>query len=348
MATPTGFQFPNPFGTVTSLDATQPYQALAPTNFLGRAFTSINRSMQTGMIAGETPWNPGDEEYYQFFMRHLQETAPRATTMNSLVLGNILPPGYRQDTYSIDPTGDIFAQVSALILNVMSDVTLVAEWAFLITEEPQAMHLYLNPGGEVMWTGVWHRQDQKDPTVDIVFTSYFYLSLVPDPATSITGGPRPKVNPKTDSDPMRKHNPYNQIGFGFILQQDRIKRIPDTPQPPPVVDHPPPAPPPPQPPPPVTWPSTPDAPGPPQDHWHSDLGYFVSLSDVKYYDEEPPIRDSLIYEFDYEDHPFGFLSLGPDDEWESDEIVGEVIRGIDVGIYGQHRLSYASNGDFTL
>lgn len=109
------------------------------------------------------------------------------------------------------------------------------------------------------------------------------------------------------------------------------------------------SPPPLEPPPVVVPPSAPDPVLPdPREDWDSSVGYFVMLSEFKWYEQEPPIYDQPVYEVDFDDLPQQALVLAPGEEWVSEEYAGQVIRGLDVNVYGTHRLNYANNGDFAL
>jgi hypothetical protein len=331
-----------PAGAGTPLDPEQP---LDLNEYVNRFVYAFDRSFDEGLLSGRAPlYTPGTQEYYEYFMDRLQTIRPRVNTRNSFAFGNVLPTGYQwEDWFTAGNAVDF-------VNNVIADTLLISEAMALYMEEPAQLRAYFGPN-EVMAMGVWHRDDPDDPTRPIEFTTFFYISNMTQPHESLTvSAIKPKVNPKTGRVPRVMKNPHSRIGMGILLIRSKSPlSIPDPPDPPDVIDHPPPTDPPPEPPNPPPWPSDPDPPiRPPGEPWRSDVGYFVTLSDIKYYDEEPQIWDRLYYEFDFEERPLGVLNLMPGQEWVSEEVTGQVIRGLDVGAYGTHRLSYITNGDFSL
>lgn len=82
--------------------------------------------------------------------------------------------------------------------------------------------------------------------------------------------------------------------------------------------------------------------------WESDIGYFASISSLKWHREEEIFWDQPYYEFDFDEEDQGILKLNSGEEWISETITGSVIRGLSISAYGCHKLNYANNGDFSL
>lgn len=130
----------------------------------------------------------------------------------------------------------------------------------------------------------------------------------------------------------------------------KTKRGAKEPVPPPVEVSPPKAPKPiprqSEPEPPVRVPRNADLGGDAEESFESAIGYFVSLSRVGYYTEEPPVRVDNPVVYDFATEPDGFLRLGPGETWASPWYEGEILRGMSVDVIGDYRLSYISNGSF--
>jgi hypothetical protein len=102
------------------------------------------------------------------------------------------------------------------------------------------------------------------------------------------------------------------------------------------------------PPDPPEWPCIPDPIPTGDPEWTSGLGFFVGISDLKYNTYVPPVYDENPYVFGFEEQPDGFLHLGPGEEWTSEWIEGQIIRGLSVDCSGTYRLNYVTNGSFEL
>ncbi len=85
---------------------------------------------------------------------------------------------------------------------------------------------------------------------------------------------------------------------------------------------------------------------PEKPNFESRVGYFVSLSDLGFYSEEPAIYPDPTVEMSFEGEADGYLALGEGETWRSSWYEGPVIRGINVDMNGIHRLKYSRNGDF--
>jgi hypothetical protein len=82
--------------------------------------------------------------------------------------------------------------------------------------------------------------------------------------------------------------------------------------------------------------------------WNSRIGYFASIIDIKASDQEISVYTDPKVEFTFDNMPEGYLSLKPNETWESEWIESGVIRGLDVNVAGKHTLNYARNGDFEI
>jgi hypothetical protein len=110
-----------------------------------------------------------------------------------------------------------------------------------------------------------------------------------------------------------------------------------------------------QPPDPPRQPPTPDPidtePDPPVDdgrEWVSGQGFFVSVSNVRYYTFTPPVVQENPLVWDFDEEPNSILLLNPGQSWETEWNESEIIRGLTVDAYGTHRLNYSYNGNFEL
>lgn len=94
-------------------------------------------------------------------------------------------------------------------------------------------------------------------------------------------------------------------------------------------------------------PRSPQPPPPPTDPpFESRIGYFVSISDMGFYEEEPKIYELPTVEITFEDEDDGYLTLTAGQEWVSEWQEGGVIRGLNVDVNGRHKLSFVDNGGF--
>lgn len=80
--------------------------------------------------------------------------------------------------------------------------------------------------------------------------------------------------------------------------------------------------------------------------FESRIGYFVSIGEMGYYQEEPKIYELPTVDITFEGEEEGYLSLGPGEAWVSKWYEGSVIRGVNLDVNGRHKLSFASNGGF--
>jgi hypothetical protein len=80
--------------------------------------------------------------------------------------------------------------------------------------------------------------------------------------------------------------------------------------------------------------------------WDSRVGYFVTLSDITWYDEAPKIQESPFVDIHFEEQEKQYLSLEAGERWISDWYETGVIRGLNVDVVGKHKLNYSKNGDF--
>ncbi len=80
--------------------------------------------------------------------------------------------------------------------------------------------------------------------------------------------------------------------------------------------------------------------------WDSRVGYFIAISDIKWYSEVPQIQESPNVDLSFLTEPNQYLSLSPGESWQSDWYTTGVIRGLDISVVGKHKLNYSKNGDF--
>ena len=94
---------------------------------------------------------------------------------------------------------------------------------------------------------------------------------------------------------------------------------------------------------------SPTPPPPPRKlEWNSRIGYFVSLSDITWYEEVPRTIESPFVDIDFNELPESFLRLREGEIWKSDWYDTGVIRGLNIDVLGKHKLNYSKNGDFEI
>lgn len=80
----------------------------------------------------------------------------------------------------------------------------------------------------------------------------------------------------------------------------------------------------------------------------SRVGYFVSISDLYYYNQEESILDEKRIVFKFDEQPNGVLSLSEGEVWHSPWQDAGVIRAVDINVHGQTKLNYLKNPTFEI
>ncbi len=80
--------------------------------------------------------------------------------------------------------------------------------------------------------------------------------------------------------------------------------------------------------------------------WDSRVGYFMTLSDITWYEDAPQIHESPFVDIHFTELENQHLRLRPGDIWVSDWYETGVIRGLNIDVVGKHNLNYSKNGDF--